>query len=118
METAHDRITDIQRAAREAGAAQEWRPWPMILLVTPKGWTGPHEIDGKQVEGSWRSHRVPFAAVREDAHHLACLEQWMGSYRPAELFEQDGSPVPMVRDHRPLGTNRISVKPLAHGQVQ
>jgi xylulose-5-phosphate/fructose-6-phosphate phosphoketolase len=113
-------VTDIQeiQASARRGYGTRDRRWPMIVLRTPKGWTGPHEIDGKQVEGSWRSHQVPFAAVREDAHHLACLEQWLRSYRPEELFELDGSPVPMVRDHRPLGTARMSANPIAHGQVQ
>jgi xylulose-5-phosphate/fructose-6-phosphate phosphoketolase len=110
-------IHEIQTAARHGYGSREHQ-WPMIVLRTPKGWTGLHDIDGKQVEGSWRSHQVPFAAVREDAHHLACLEQWMQSYRPEELFERDGSPVPTVRDHRPLGSARISAKPLAHGQLQ
>ncbi|GAA0640937.1 phosphoketolase family protein [Kutzneria viridogrisea] len=110
-------IFEIQGSAR-AGCVHGGRRWPMIVLRTPKGWTGPDVVDGKQVQGSWRSHQVPLAAVREDAHHLALLEQWLRSYRPEELFEADGSPVPLVRDHRPLGTLRLSANPVAHGHTQ
>jgi len=78
MNTAHDRIRDIQESAREHGDLER-RPWPMILLVTPKGWTGPHSVDGVQVEGTWRSHQVPLAETRENDEHRALLEEWRRS---------------------------------------
>ena len=79
-------------AGRARRAATTERPrWPMIVLRTPKGWTGPREVDGVPVEGTWRSHQVPLAGVRENADHLRRLEEWMRSYRPEELFD-DGRP--------------------------
>ena len=89
VDEALDSIRTIQRAARENGIVERPR-WPMIVLVTPKGWTGPKSIDGKPVEGNWRSHQVPFADMRKPGH-LELLEQWMKSYRPHELFEEDGT---------------------------
>ena len=84
-----DQISEIQRHARTA--VQSTRPrWPMIVLRTPKGWTGPKEVDGLPAEGSFRSHQVPLARVREDPGHLAQLELWLRSYRPQELFDERG----------------------------
>src|SRR5690349_16590295 len=88
MDEAHDQIREIQRAAREEGDVER-RPWPMILLVTPKGWTGPAEVDGKPVEGTWRAHQVPLAGTRENDDHRAQLEEWLRSYGPDELFGED-----------------------------
>ena len=109
-----DRITAIQHAAREEGATERPR-WPMIVLRTPKGWTGPKEVDGKTTEGSWRSHQVPFGAVRTDGKHRQLLEEWLRSYRPEELFTPDGELVPELRDLAPAGTRRMSANPHANG---
>ncbi|SDI08799.1 xylulose-5-phosphate/fructose-6-phosphate phosphoketolase [Sinosporangium album] len=88
---------------------------PMIVLRTPKGWTGPHEVDGLLVEGTWRAHQVPLSRVREDPVHLAMLEDWMRSYRPEELFDSDGRPTPPVTSAAPRGTRRMSANPHANG---
>ncbi|WP_062356583.1 phosphoketolase family protein [Herbidospora yilanensis] len=88
---------------------------PMIILRTPKGWTGPKEVDGLPVEGTWRSHQVPLASVRENPAHLAMLEQWMRSYRPEELFGADGRPVPEILGTVPSGDLRMSASPHANG---
>src|SRR5262249_3795436 len=81
-----DRIQEIQREARQHGF-RGLRPWPMIVLRSPKGWTGPREVDGVQVEGTFRSHQVPLAGLAEKPEHIAILERWMKSYRPEELFD-------------------------------
>jgi xylulose-5-phosphate/fructose-6-phosphate phosphoketolase len=114
LDRAHDTIREIQRAAREDGDVER-RPWPMIVLVTPKGWTGPKEVDGLRVEGTWRSHQVPLANTREDDDHRALLEEWMRSYRPSELFEDEGRLVARLRDLAPRGTRRMSANPHANG---
>ncbi|MCG8917494.1 phosphoketolase family protein [Actinokineospora sp. PR83] len=99
-------------------AHPDGRPRPMIVLRTPKGWTGPSAVDGVPVEGTWRSHQVPLTGVREDPHRLAQLEAWLRSYRPEELFETDGSPTPLVGCWAPRPELRMSANPIAHGQVQ
>jgi xylulose-5-phosphate/fructose-6-phosphate phosphoketolase len=109
-----DEIARIQRRARRDGVTERPR-WPMIVLRSPKGWTGPEEVDGLKVEGSWRSHQVPFANARGDAAHREVLEQWMRSYRPEELFDPTGAPVPAIRDLRPSGQRRMSANPHANG---
>ncbi|RBY87993.1 phosphoketolase [Blastococcus sp. TF02A-30] len=109
-----DRIAAIQRAAREDGDLRRPR-WPVIVLRSPKGWTGPAEVDGVHVEGSWRSHQVPFANARGDDGHRRVLEEWLRSYRPEELFDADGAPVPLVRDLHPAGERRMSATPHANG---
>jgi xylulose-5-phosphate/fructose-6-phosphate phosphoketolase len=110
-----DEIRDIQSEAR-AGAAGSTRPrWPMIVLRSPKGWTGPDQVDGNQVEGSWRSHQVPFADARNDAGHRVVLEEWLRSYRPEELFDERGAPVPGVAGLHPAGERRMSASPHANG---
>ncbi|MEU4509670.1 phosphoketolase family protein [Nonomuraea wenchangensis] len=88
---------------------------PMIILRTPKGWTGPKEVDGKPVEGTWRAHQVPLAAVRDNPAHLAMLEEWMRSYRPEELFGPDGRPVEEIVATVPDGPRRMSANPHANG---
>lgn len=93
MDTALDRIAAFQRAAREDGSGERPR-WPVIVLRTPKGWTGPAHVDGLPVEGTWRSHQVPLSAVRDEPEHLRQLEAWLRSYRPEELFDEQGRPVP------------------------
>ncbi|MXI40276.1 phosphoketolase, partial [Escherichia coli] len=104
----------IQRAARldeEPG-----RPlWPMIILRTPKGWTGPREVDGKKVEGTWRSHQVPLSETHDNPEHMAQLEQWLRSYHPDELFDDDGGLIHALRALAPEGTRRMSDNPHANG---
>ncbi|TYB41899.1 phosphoketolase family protein [Actinomadura chibensis] len=114
LDRALDEIARIQRTAREAGAADRPR-WPMIVLRTPKGWTGPKEVDGLPVEGTWRAHQVPLAGVRDNPEHLAQLEEWLRSYRPDELFDAAGHPVEEVRAQAPEGGRRMSANPHANG---
>jgi xylulose-5-phosphate/fructose-6-phosphate phosphoketolase len=114
LEEALDQIAEIQRAAREEG--NEARPqWPMIVLRTPKGWTGPKEVDGLPVEGTWRAHQVPVTDVREDRDHLRILEDWLRSYRPEELFDEGGCLVPELAELPPRGARRMSANPHANG---
>jgi xylulose-5-phosphate/fructose-6-phosphate phosphoketolase len=108
-----DDIAEIKAAARTGGTT---RPaWPMIVLRTPKGWSGPREVDGKRVEGSYRSHQVPLAGTRTDAAHRAQLEQWLRSYRPEELFDETGRLIPELRALAPTGERRMSANPHANG---
>jgi len=114
LDGALDEIRGAQEVARRGGAVE--RPgWPMIVLRTPKGWTGPREVDGHQVEGTWRSHQVPLAGMRENPEHLAMLEAWMRSYRPEELFEEDGRPVAQLLAQAPEGVKRMGASPHANG---
>jgi xylulose-5-phosphate/fructose-6-phosphate phosphoketolase len=114
LDRALDSIASIQQAAREGGA--QGRPrWPMLILRTPKGWTGPREVDGVPVEGTWRSHQVPLAGVRENPKHLRRLEDWMQSYRPEELFDDDGRLLPELAALAPGGDRRMSANPHANG---
>ncbi|WP_309619298.1 phosphoketolase family protein [Salinibacterium sp.] len=114
LEYAADRIAEIRRDAR--GPLTSPRPsWPMIILRTPKGWTGPKEVDGLPVEGTWRSHQVPLAQVAENPEHLDMLETWMRSYRPDELFDRDGAPTPLLSSIRPRGSHRMSAIPASNG---
>ncbi|HET9682481.1 MAG TPA: phosphoketolase family protein, partial [Gemmatimonadaceae bacterium] len=108
------RIADIQESARRTG---RWtRPrWPMIVLRSPKGWTGPKEVDGKQTEGSFRSHQVPLAALAENPEHLRLLEAWLRSYRPDELFDERGTLRSDLAELAPTGTRRMSDNPHANG---
>jgi xylulose-5-phosphate/fructose-6-phosphate phosphoketolase len=107
-------IQTHQRAARGSGKAIRPR-WPMIVLRSPKGWTGPKEIKGHQVEGSWRSHQVPFSDVRDNPASLKLLEDWLRSYRPEELFDANGQILPEIRGLAPRGTRRMSANPHANG---
>jgi xylulose-5-phosphate/fructose-6-phosphate phosphoketolase len=109
-----DEIRDIQQEAR-AGRSTERARWPMIVLRSPKGWTGPDTLDGKQVEGSWRSHQVPFSDARTNDAHRRVLEDWMRSYRPEELFDNTGAPVPEIASLHPEGDRRMSATPYANG---
>ena len=109
-------IRSIQAAARRPGAGEPSRPrWPMIVLRSPKGWTGPDTVDGVQVEGTWRSHQVPFGEVRTNADHRALLEAWLRSYRPEELFDADGALVAELAALPPTGARRMSANPHANG---
>ncbi len=107
------RIHAIQQAAR-AGGAMERARWPMIVLKTPKGWTGPKEVDGLKSEGSWRSHQVPFGDLANPAH-LRLLEEWMRSYRPEELFNEDGTVCAEIAALAPEGDRRMGANPHANG---
>jgi len=109
-----EEIRGIQRAAREGGSAERAR-WPMIVLITPKGWTGPKEVDGKVTEGSHRSHQVPLSGLASQPEHLAQLEQWLRSYRPEELFDAHGAPVPELAELAPQGERRMGANPHANG---
>ncbi len=114
LDRALDRIAVIQRRARTEGVDD--RPiWPMIVLRTPKGWTGPKEVDGLPTEGSWRSHQVPFSNVRGNPEHLALLETWLRSYRPEELFDERGAPRPDIRSVAPRGDRRMTANPITNG---
>ncbi|MEP9385056.1 phosphoketolase family protein [Nocardioides sp. KR10-350] len=115
LDAALDEIRDIQAEARSGGALPARRPWPMIVLRSPKGWTGPKEVDGKPVEGYWRSHQVPFADARGNDEHRAILEEWMKSYAPEELFDEAGAPMEDIRTLHPQGTKRMSGSPHANG---
>jgi xylulose-5-phosphate/fructose-6-phosphate phosphoketolase len=111
-------IHSIQRQARKSGdksdKAQPPR-WPLIILRSPKGWTGPKEVDGKKVEGFWRAHQVPLDKVRENPEHLRLLEQWMRSYRPEELFDETGRLVAEIAALAPAGNRRMGANPHANG---
>jgi len=114
LDEALDQIAEIQQAARQAGADSR-RQWPMIVLRTPKGWTGPKEVDGLPVEGTWRSHQVPVTDVRGNPDHLHVLEDWLRSYRAEELFDEDGRLVPQLAELPPRGARRMSANPHANG---
>jgi xylulose-5-phosphate/fructose-6-phosphate phosphoketolase len=114
---AYTKIGEIQTAARESGEISDRPRWPMIVLRTPKGWTGPQEIDGVEVTGSWRSHQVPLSGVKGNPEHLALLETWLKSYRPEELFDASGAPVELVNQANPSGDARMSASPHANGGV-
>jgi xylulose-5-phosphate/fructose-6-phosphate phosphoketolase len=109
-----DEIGAIQQGARAGGGIERGR-WPMIVLRTPKGWTGPKSVDGKPVEGSHRSHQVPLAKLAENPDHLRALEQWMRSYRPEELFDEAGRFVEELRALSPKGERRMSANPVSNG---
>lgn len=109
-------IKKIQQEARSTGNA--FRPrWPMIVMRTPKGWTCPGEIDGRKIEGFWRAHQVPMTDVKKNPAHLQILEEWMRSYKPEELFDQNGKLLPELRDIAPNGNRRLGSNPHANGGV-
>ena len=112
-----EEIARIQSAARTAQRAAARPLWPALVLATPKGWTGPAEVDGVAVEGTWRSHQVPLANVRTDSDHLAALERWLASYRPEELFDVDGTPRPEITALAPIGVRRMGASLHANGGV-
>jgi len=114
LDTCLDQIAALQHAARQEGARS--RPaWPLLVLRSPKGWTGPQVVDGLQVEGTFRAHQVPLGAVRTDAVHRAALEAWLRSYRPEELFDAAGRPVPELLALPPQGPRRMSANRVANG---
>ena len=113
-----DHIAYIQTSARNGdGPVRERARWPVLILRSPKGWTGPTEVDGIQVEGTWRSHQVPLAAVRSNPGHLAQLESWLHSYRPDDLFDADGRLASDIKSLAPQGTRRMSSNPHANGGI-
>lgn len=114
LATAYLRIKEIQEAARTGGWDGRRPRWPMVVLRSPKGWTGPDVVDGTQVAGTWRAHQVPLSGVRDNPEHLAMLEDWMRSYRPEELFGNDGAPAAPVLAANPDGPLRMSAHPAAN----
>jgi xylulose-5-phosphate/fructose-6-phosphate phosphoketolase len=106
-------IRGIQKNARGSGVAKRPR-WPMIILRTPKGWTGPKEVDGLKTEGSWRSHQVPITDMAKP-EHIELLENWMKSYKPEELFDETGKPIPEIAKLAPEGSRRMGANPHANG---
>ncbi len=116
LDAVYAEIRAIQTEARSKGF--DGRPvWPMIVMRTPKGWTGPKEVDGLPVEGTWRAHQVPLDGVRTNPEHLRQLEAWMKSYKPEELFEKGGKLVAELRELSPKGNRRMSANPHANGGV-
>ncbi len=107
-------IRELQETARRSGVRRRPR-WPVIVLRTPKGWTGPKEVDGKRTEGHWRSHQVPLAGLAERPDHLEQLERWLRSYRPEELFDAGGRLRPELRELAPRGARRMGANPHANG---
>jgi xylulose-5-phosphate/fructose-6-phosphate phosphoketolase len=114
LDTVIAEIRGIQKKARANGKVERPR-WPMIVLRTPKGWTGPKEINGHKTEGSWRSHQVPFSDVRSNPANLQVLEEWLRSYRPETLFDAQGHLRAELRELAPEGSRRMSANPHANG---
>jgi xylulose-5-phosphate/fructose-6-phosphate phosphoketolase len=111
------RIKEIQKRARTEGV-QAYPRWPMIVLRTPKGWTGPKVVDGEKIEGTFRAHQVPLAEVRSNPAHLALLEQWLRSYRPEELFDREGKLRAELAELAPRGERRMGANPNANGGLR
>ncbi len=114
MDRCLEEIRSIQQQARESGTATRAR-WPMIILRTPKGWTGPKEVDGKKVEGFWRAHQVPLSGMHDNPAHLQMLEDWLKGYKPEQLFDDTGKLLPELRALAPSGERRMSANPHANG---
>jgi xylulose-5-phosphate/fructose-6-phosphate phosphoketolase len=114
LDDAISRILEIQQSARARGGSSRPR-WPMIVLATPKGWTGPREIDGERVEGTFRSHQVPLSDPRKTPAHVGMLESWLKSYRPEELFDDHGTLIEALRNLAPAGERRMGANPHANG---
>src|SRR5207245_11675233 len=104
-------IQDDARQAKKTGLPE----WPMIVLRTPKGWTGPKTVDGKPVEGTWRAHQVPVADLNTKPEHLAILEEWLTSYHPEELFDENGKLIAELSELAPKRERRIGANPHANG---
>jgi xylulose-5-phosphate/fructose-6-phosphate phosphoketolase len=114
LDQCYAEIRNIQRKARQDGVLEK-AVWPMIILRTPKGWTGPKEIEGIPIEGTFRAHQVPLASVRENPEHLKLLEAWMKSYKPEELFDDSGRFVAELADLAPSGDRRMGANPHVNG---
>src|SRR6201981_2016381 len=108
-------IRRIQQDARKSGAEVKRPRWPVVILRTLKGWTGPKEVDGHKVEGFWRAHQVPMAEMHENPSHLLLLEEWLRSYRPQDLFDEKGRLLPELRELAPTGPRRMGANPHANG---
>jgi xylulose-5-phosphate/fructose-6-phosphate phosphoketolase len=116
LDTIIEDVGSFQKKARQQGAANVSRPsWPMIVLRTPKGWTGPKVVDGKPIEGTWRAHQVPVADLQSKPEHLKILEGWMKSYRAEELFDKRGRLIPELEELAPKGQKRMGANPHANG---
>ncbi|EIB97510.1 phosphoketolase [Pantoea sp. Sc1] len=115
LDNALAKITAFQREARQGSATTDVPRWPMIILRSPKGWTGPKTVDGKKVEDFWRAHQVPVAACREDEGHRQILETWMRSYQPDDLFDEQGRLKPELQALAPEGDKRMGASPYANG---
>jgi xylulose-5-phosphate/fructose-6-phosphate phosphoketolase len=115
LDTVLAEIKDLQNQARRASSAAVRCRWPMIVLRSPKGWTGPKVVDGKQVEGTFRSHQVPLAELATKPDHLRMLEEWMKSYKPEELFDENGTLIPELAALAPSGDLRMGANPNANG---
>src|SRR6185503_849192 len=114
LEAIYQEIRKIQQDARDHN--DPTRPiWPMLILRTPKGWTGPKEVDGKQIEGTWRAHQVPLEEVRTNPEHLKILEEWLRSYRPEELFDERGAFRSELADIAPKGLRRMGMNRHSNG---
>ena len=118
VDTVVAEIRAIQRKARAGGRALERPRWPMIILRSPKGWTGPRSVDGKQTEGSWRSHQVPLSDMARKPEHVRLLQEWMQSYRPEELFDAAGAPIAEIAALAPAGERRMGANPHANGGLR
>jgi xylulose-5-phosphate/fructose-6-phosphate phosphoketolase len=120
LDTAVARIREIQDDARSSGgdSTPSLPRWPMVVLRTPKGWTGPTVVDGLPVEGTWRAHQVPLSAVQSNPEHLAQLDEWMRSYRPDELFDESGAVMPDIEASAPAGDRRMGANPNANGGLR
>lgn len=116
METCINQIRAIQEEARRTGEAKRPR-WPMIILRTPKGWTGPKIVDGHKVEGFWRAHQVPMGGMHSNPEHVRLLEEWMKGYKPEELFDEKGKLIPELKALAPKGDRRMSANPNANGGI-
>ncbi|MBW4476358.1 MAG: phosphoketolase family protein [Tolypothrix brevis GSE-NOS-MK-07-07A] len=116
LDTVIREIKEIQENARNNGLTER-SPFPMIILRTPKGWTGPKEVDGKKTEDFWRSHQVPFGEIASKPAHLKLLEEWMQSYKPEELFDSNGTLIPELAELAPKGQRRMGDNPHANGGV-
>ena len=110
-----EKIRVIQLQARSSNGSSKLPSWPMIVLRSPKGWTGPKFVDGKPVEGTWRAHQVPVTDLERKPEHVTVLEQWMKSYRPEELFDTDGKLIPELAELAPKGARRMGSNPHANG---
>ena len=114
LDQVFDDIRDIKGKAVSSDPA-DLPPWPMVILRTPKGWTGPAEVDGIKIEGTWRSHQVPLSQLEGNTEHINLLEEWMKSYRPEELFDENGTPEETVSRWAPAGKRRMGANPHANG---
>ena len=114
LDTIVEEIQGIRAAARRGGSVERPR-WPMIVLRSPKGWTGPKQVDGKKTEGYWRSHQVPMGEMHENPQHVKLLEDWMKSYRPEELFDSSGRLKPELAELAPKGARRMGANPHGNG---